>query len=507
MDRERSLRRPPVAALALFAISFVAVLAAGLTLTRGELVLPLDDAYIHFSLARTLADDHTYGLQPGVFSTPASSLVWPFALAAARALSLALDRTALVLGALAGASTVLSLDRVLERAGLGDRARFVWLAVVIALVPLAPIAALGMEHAAHIATVVALVAEATRAPAPRSRRLAFLSALVVGLRYEGVFVVALVALLLTRRRELRGAAIALASGAVLPLAAAAFFIHHGAPFAPASVLMKRTEVPLGALPTTILDRLRANPHVAALLVGAALLFRAVPRDAPARGWLAVGFGALALQTAFAQIGWLYRYEAYAVAVTLAGVAMSWATLRRAWRPVAIALALACAPRGALAHATVPRAARNIADQQMQIAHFLASRREPRSPVAVNDVGATTFFGQSRIVDLIGLGDLRVAAARGFRIDHGLSRDDLVRITRESGVRHAVLYEPWFKGTVPDEWTAVERWRIRDNRVCAFDTVTFYGTSPDAAAELERALDAYRAKLPAGVEALPIFPRK
>ncbi|MFO0673979.1 MAG: hypothetical protein U0235_30890 [Polyangiaceae bacterium] len=83
----------------------------------------------------------------------------------------------------------------------------------------------------------------------------------------------------------------------------------------------------------------------------------------------------------------------------------------------------------------------------------------------------------------------------------------MRITRESGVRHAVLYEPWFKGTVPDEWTAVERWRIRDNRVCAFDTVTFYGTSPDAAAELERALDAYRAKLPAGVEALPIFPRK
>ncbi|MFO0673977.1 MAG: hypothetical protein U0235_30880 [Polyangiaceae bacterium] len=109
------MRRPPVAALALFAISFVAVLAAGLTLTRGELVLPLDDAYIHFARADARRRSHLW-LAAGCLLH--AGLVARLAIrtrSGARA-SLALDRTALVLGALASASTVLSLDRVLERA-------------------------------------------------------------------------------------------------------------------------------------------------------------------------------------------------------------------------------------------------------------------------------------------------------------------------------------------------------------------------------------------------------
>ncbi|MFO0673978.1 MAG: hypothetical protein U0235_30885 [Polyangiaceae bacterium] len=236
---------------------------------------------------------------------------------------------------------------------------------MIALVPLAPIAALGMEHAAHIAAVVALVAEATRAPAPRSRRLAFLSALVVGLRYEGVFVVALVALLLTRRRELRGAAIALASGAVLPLAAAAFFIHHGAPFAPASVLMKRTEVPLGALPSTILDRLRANPHVAApssAQRSSSAPCRATPRLGGGRGGLRrprAPDGVRADRLALPLRGLRRRGHPGRSGHVMGHPPPSLAPRRDRPRPRLRAA-------GALAHATVLRAARNIADQQMQL---------------------------------------------------------------------------------------------------------------------------------------------
>jgi hypothetical protein len=323
--------------------------------------------------------------------------------------------------------------------------------------------------------------------------------------------------------------VGLAVGALLPVTlAAAFFAHHGAPLLPASVLLKRTHASLGAMPALLAARWIQNPHVPGLLFAMGAAWVRSPRGSAARPWLAVGAAALIGQSTLAQLGWLYRYESYAIAVSAVGLALALARpaapapiappaptakrpsarrdRARSWAP-ALAFALALLPAGLRAvhaHAAIPQASRNVAEQQLAIARFV--RELPRGrAVAVNDVGAIAYVGQAPVLDLLGLADLRIARARGMRIDAPLSRADVERFTREAGVELAVLYEPWFEGAIPASWVPLERWRIRDNRVCAFDTVTFFATGPEAAPGLRRALDAYRPRLPKRVDALPLSP--
>ena len=127
------VRRTAPRALAL--VAYVAAAAVGVVvsvrLAGGQHVFPLDDAYIHLSIARTLAEHGTYGLQPGAFATPASSLAWPLLLAGASRLGLPLEGGALVLSLLAGGAALLVVDEVFlrhSRYAARPTARGLWLA-------------------------------------------------------------------------------------------------------------------------------------------------------------------------------------------------------------------------------------------------------------------------------------------------------------------------------------------------------------------------------------------
>lgn len=518
MKRPPSLRR----ALAVYAAVAGVVLATSMVLTHGELVLPLDDAYIHFAIARTLADHHAYGLQPGAFSTPSSSLLWPLLLAMARWLGAPLDWSALAIGLVAGAASLVLVEDVLAREGVTLRARSIVLFAIGALVPLVPMALLGMEHSLHIAVVLALVSEVARNDGRSRGRmllLAALAALAVSLRYESAFVVAALAAWMVfashakpakHAKHDRQSVAALLIGSTVPVAlAAAFFASHGAPLLPASVVLKRTHVTLGGMPQLLLHRFMEHPHVPGFLVALAIAWR-LDRQGRARIWLFAGGVALVGHATVAQLGWLYRYESHAIAVLLVGLglALALAELRSARALAVCALVAAAlvpaALRASFAHAALPQASRNVAEQQRAIGRFVRELA-PRDPVAVNDVGAIAFLGEAPVLDLLGLADLRVARARGMRIDAPLSREQVRRFTEDDHVSLAVLYEPWFHGAIPEAWIPLERWRIRDNRVCAFDTVTFFATRPEAAVELRRALATYRPRLPARVDVLSVPP--
>lgn len=496
----RGLREPLALALGVYALAVAIALTAAFFLAHGAFVFPLDDAYIHFAIARTLADSHVYGLQPSAFATPASSLLWPLILAGFRVVGVPLEGAALAVSVGAGALSLALFDDVLrEEAPSMTRARRGLLLVAFAwLVPLVPMALLGMEHALHIVVVLFLVRAALREPG--AFRLGGLAALAVGLRYESVFVVAAcIGLRLASRAE-RRATMALAAGAVLPvLVAAAFFVAHGAPPFPASVVLKRTHAPLSELPAVLVRRAIEQPHVPMLI--AAGIAGAVAGRAHARAWCVVGVLALLGQATFAQLGWFYRYESYAVAVTLIGVTLA-AIYSRKWLQIATVVALApLMVRAAFAHSALPRASRNVAEQQRQVGLFVRELpAEAKRAVAVNDVGAVAYFGQAKVLDLLGLADLRVARARGMRIDRPLSQADLERLVQDDGVTLAVLYPQWFEGVIPREWVPLERWRIDDNRVCAFDSVVFYAVSPAEVPVLRASLDAFRSRLPARVHA-------
>ena len=80
--RDRSLRRSTVLRISLYAVLVIIGLQtlAILVLNAGHLVFTVDDAYIHLALAENLLQGH-YGVNLTEFSSPASSVLWPFLIA------------------------------------------------------------------------------------------------------------------------------------------------------------------------------------------------------------------------------------------------------------------------------------------------------------------------------------------------------------------------------------------------------------------------------------------
>jgi len=90
----------------------------------------------------------------------------------------------------------------------------------------------------------------------------------------------------------------------------------------------------------------------------------------------------------------------------------------------------------------------------------------------------------------------VAEAKQLKLEKSLSREDVVRLTQ--GVKVAIVYDEWFKENLPATWLRVGRWKIDDNKSCAFPTVAIYATDPASYPAVIEALRAYAPKLPRGV---------
>ncbi|MEO8797320.1 MAG: hypothetical protein ABI551_05495, partial [Polyangiaceae bacterium] len=169
------------------------------------------------------------------------------------------------------------------------------------------------------------------------------------------------------------------------------------------------------------------------------------------------------------------------------------------KPFALAAAVIVFPlvgRAASAFRTTVLASQNIYDQEVQMALFVRTFAND-SAVALNDIGAVSYFTDAKVVDLVGLASPRIAAARGMRLDGPLPREVIAEETTAANVRLAILYDDWFVGTLPPTWRRIGALKIPDNHVCAKDTVSFYATHETDEAMFREDLRAFARKLPPG----------
>jgi hypothetical protein len=258
-------------------------------------------------------------------------------------------------------------------------------------------------------------------------------------------------------------------------------------------------------------------HLMFLSVAAAAVALAIPQredssGAVYRALLAVVAPLVLIQVQFGEVSSFFRYDSWLVVLGLTGLAGAIAVFlggRRgrgvprlggvrltAVAAVTVALFGLLGVRLARATAWAPLASRTIYEQQYQMARFVHDRARGRR-VALSDVGAVTFYGESEVVDLAGLAALPVARATMAR------RADtrwLAAYCAERGVGVAILYEDWLRrrGGVPPSWRALTRWAIRDNFAAAGDTVTVYCTKSADEDSLRAAVLAFETTLPARV---------
>jgi hypothetical protein len=119
-------------------------------------------------------------------------------------------------------------------------------------------------------------------------------------------------------------------------------------------------------------------------------------------------------------------------------------------------------------------------------------------IAVNDIGAVSYFGNIKVVDLMGIGSNEVARSI---IQNFSTAGFLDSLTKRKSVKLAIIYESWFGRSLLDRWIKVGTWEIPGNIVCASSTVTFYvmnGADKNMVADDMRD---YKKSLPADIKVL------
>lgn len=121
---------------------------------------------------------------------------------------------------------------------------------------------------------------------------------------------------------------------------------------------------------------------------------------------------------------------------------------------------------------------------------------PDTGLAANDIGAVAYFTKGNVVDLWGLGSIEVSKSRKHKY---WNADFLDSLSKQEGVKVAVIYDSWFNNSFKNKWQKIATWQIPDNVVCGDDIVSFYAVDPLHASDLKSNLMTYQKKLPAEVE--------
>lgn len=448
------------------------------------LVYSLDDAYIHLALARQILLGH-YGINPGEFSAPSSSILWPFLLAPLSFTRL-YEFLPLAIDLVSVAVSVWWLGRWLE-GYMSSWWALVGTSFAAFALNLYGLALTGMENSLQVAftiiVAISLIEGRLRWP--------FWIAVVLlpFVRYEGLAISLPALLYVMFATEHRGKAFLCGMMIAVGIAGFSLFLYsHGAGLLPASVLAKNGLRMMQEVRgwDAIMENVEQQIVFVVFAVFASLMLLRVGMPGFALMLVVIP---TALHMMFGKYGWFARYQIYFSAwiiILFLGAYMRTELLRPLLFNAVLVAAFAWASLDPMiATLTTALGSRNIADQQKQMA--IIARDYLDEPVAVNDLGFVSFYARHYVLDLVGLASLEALHAWAEQ------RTDvwMPRLMAEHKVEQAMVYDSWITPR-PETWVRVATLTTPLPLVtAASDRVSFYSASPAAAQRLRKALEAYR----------------
>jgi hypothetical protein len=462
----------------------------------------LDDAYIHFVYASSLARGHFYEWSPGGgYSTGATSLLWPVLLAPGHWLGLQKERMALW-AALVGAAclgTCIWLGYRVVAEELGSRGFGALAAALIATSGAFLWGSFGgMEVALVAALALALVRALQREHLTQAQVLAALLPLA---RPEWVFAPLALLVLRTARqpglwRRARGVASLLAP--LLPFAGylATNLIltgHAASNGAMAKALTTDPNASLGAALRAYLDQAeglvevelakpRMLPPAALVLATLAMLPRGrVGRLCAGTAWLAL-LASVSVRDAFRHFN---RYQMPALPLLLCAAAVGLAAVaqlaahRRAQQAV-VALGAAALMAGNLRWLPSWREqfshnVRDIHDQQVAMGAWMRAHLAPGTRVALHDAGAVPLLSGLPVLDLAGLGS-GDPWPMAWREQQGALFEALERLPPGERPQYFCMYPSWV-GLWDLYGETVQRVTLDDNRTAGMPEMDLVRLDP------------------------------
>ena len=374
---------------------------------NGQFVYTLDDTYIHLSLARYISESGMWGISPGQLNPASSSPLFTLFLTGCRFLFEQDLFNPLFINSIAGTGLIIYLHYYLTQQNIPPIYTCL-LPLILSLSTLAPLMFLsGMEHLLHIWIALVFVASATHvlSNTKHSPVHMFIWGFVLcALRYEGLFLLGTVSLLLTFQKQIKSAMILGLSGTLPALGMGLYFLTQGGLFFPTSVLNKSKFPGFNmegwrAWIEQIIENSYGHPFLLSLLGLLALLwiyrrYKMTHFSIPDYWILISGMG-LVFHIVFAQTG--YRYENYLIGIGIIALGLAWPPISKKIKQttqhvrwgIYFGLALCMFPfliRTTFFFMNHVQFTQNIFQQQVQMGLFLQTYY-PISSVAANDCGS------------------------------------------------------------------------------------------------------------------------
>lgn len=525
---------PLIVALLAFWIVTAIFLDISISQTDGHLIYYLDDTYIHMAIAKNFAIHKVWGVTKYEFSSSSSSPLWTLILSLAYILFGVNELAPFVLCLLFGTAFIFCSYLIFKRLNLSSSVSLALLILLIFFTPLVPLVFCGLEPILQMLIDIAFVYLCARILSGEKltsvqRVLLFmLASATTAVRYEGMFLVFVVGVLFVLNRRFLDAVL-LAVFAAIPICIIGVIsILKGWYFLPNPVLIKGyTPRPFSLSGLVELvkvsEKMLSIGYHVTFLVLASLFILYAQLSNKNRVWqldtvinvVFIATALLHLQFVGANIRF-FRYESYLIALWIFGVGI-WLnkllpiqlSLKNRKDTISRYIALATLAfivlfpiswRAIRAIRTIPKAAKNIYEQQYQMGLFFKKFYEGEA-VAVNDIGAVNFLADVKCVDLWGLANLKVGELRRKRQYTSQKIDE---ITKERGVKVAIVYDDWFTKDLPTvknlplRWVKVGSWQVKKNFMLGGDTVSIYAVDPSEVQNLISNLKAFAQYLPKDV---------
>lgn len=524
---------PLFASLIILWGTLLAILQMSLNANDCHLVYALDDPYIHMAMAKNLAINGTFGITQHSFTASSSSPLWTLILSAAFFIFGVQTVIPLILNIVCASLLVLVIYRILYDRSLPQGFIFGVLCLTILSAPLHALVFVGMEHVLHalftvlfvqVSMTVLLADKTSQEPRSKSQvSLLWLAMLLPGIRYEGLFVVLVVCILLTIKRKLGYAIVLGLISLTIPVVFGVISVAKGWFFFPTSILLKAEpelsswQSILNILGWNAAKEILKMEHISLLVFAAAGLlalsyFR--HRKVAQRILLIniIFIGTTLLHLNFAKTGWFYRYEAYLIVLGIFVLSQSLAVVVRhrsndkrllilhyfSLGLVALLILTPLTNRARKSLRNTHKATHNIFEQQYHMGLFIREFYDA-GRIAANDIGVINYMANLNCIDIFGLGTVEAARAkRKNRYDTEFI-DELCQ-TGNTGI--ALIYDEWYDeyGGVPPSWVKVGNWKVTGPSIVLGGlTVSFYAVDTTEINALSDNLKSFSHRLPNDID--------
>jgi len=482
-----------------------------LILNSGLIVYTTDDAYIHLALAENILKGH-YGINLQEYSSPSSSIIWPFILAPFTGLSFGYLMP-LIINALSSIGTLFIFFLVIKQIFISDltnNSKFNKIALffLILLIPATNLVGSlfsGMEHTFQIFFTSLIIWGLITAIKQKCISKWLLTAIVIAplIRYENLALSFSSLIFLYFAGYKKKVFICFFLIVVLVGSFSIFLLNLGLEPLPTSVINKSSFISSGSI-FSIIENLKTNihnPRGSLLFVG--LIFLSYLSSSSKRSKeekLLAGCTALAILLHLL-IGKHGRYMVYIWTASI----LTFLFLNRDWlkkiviqysffKTVVLSsiITIILSYYYILNLITVPLASNNIYEQHYQMNRFITEFY--KKPVAVNDLGYVSYRNDNYVLDLFGL-----ASQEALNYQRSRKTSDWIdTLSGKYGIEMAMIYDDWFYN-IPKPWhKAAELYLGKIKIAVARNMVSFYLLNKEKKDEVIKLLKSFRETLPDGV---------